>query len=80
MRQFQGWINARQGPNVVSTVSMKMVNLPWKAPANTAQLLLARTRSCPYLNQLEGERIRPIMGSTTHDSLLYQVGNTGQLP
>ena len=60
----------------MSTVSMKMVSLPWKPPADTTQLLLARTRSCPHLNQLEGEGIRPIMGSTTHDSLLYQVGNT----
>lgn len=54
---------------------MKTVNLPWKHPANTAQLPLARTRSCPHLNQLRG-RSKTIMGSTTNDAFLYHVGST----
>lgn len=38
----------------MSTASMKMVKPPWTPPVDTAQLVLARARSCPQLTGREG--------------------------
>lgn len=77
LRQSQGWINSGQGPNVASTESIKMANLPWK-PLQT--LLRYRRPALGHVrtSTASGEGIRPRMESSTRDSVPY--GGEGGFP